>query len=427
MTDPIDGVIGTIGLEFESEIVPSSLEIDGWKNTHDASNESVIYRSYTTGLPILKTEKNTRLMRRFRALTSSIGREYVSRPYFSMEDLEEDVYYLLNTLVSRGERTENRRGSIHVHVGWSYDLETLHRTVQMSAWLESLMFHLGGMGYEFRGVFNNSAYCRPITSFGPPVASTNLGRVQIMNMEALLSSSSITSFWNRYGGVNYEVPPKRYSPMRYMAWNLFSVFLHKTLEFRMFNTTLNPQYIMAVVELCKSLAKFTMSETQIPDRVNSVYEITERGENHNILTELLRYIRISPVTEKYLRGILEASPVPILEKKFIRTHLEDIKYTLSFSQPDIGKVKNLYQEISSYDKPGILDVHMLEEVGNRGGHDFRLKLIKLDTSQYRKEYLESLVLNPSMSKIYIEQGIDPDIDPDIDMDIDPDIDNEDIR
>jgi hypothetical protein len=228
----------------------------------------------------------------------------------------------------------------------------------MIAWTESLLFHLGGMGYKFRGADNNSAYCRPLTLYGPPIVSTNIGNVQMTNIEALLEAPTLKSFWNRFGGINILSLPKRYTPQRYMAVNLASIFFHKTLEFRMFNTTLNKDYILAIANLCKELTLFTMSNSKFPDEENSVYSVCDRRVNHNILTKICELIELDNTTEATLREIIERSPVPKLDGVYVLSHLED--RSVHFDNYDISGVQQYYPQIGDFIRPGIVDIHTME-------------------------------------------------------------------
>lgn len=358
MPDYLDGIIGTIGLEIETENVPEEFNIDNWRNTHDASIETPAIREAGRGLYVLRTPEFAEILKRMAGRNTVLGREFVSPVFFEAEEARVEVRNICYILQCLGEHTQNLRAGVHVHVGWAYDLPILKRTIQMSIWLESLLFHLAGMGYEFRGTSNNSAYCRPFTLFGPPVVDSNIGKVQMTNVDALLSAPTITNFWNRYGGVNPMNPPKRYTPQRYMGVNLFSIFLHKTLEFRMFNTTLNPDYIMAVTFLCKGIARLTLESSPIPDEMNSIYTVTSKEANYNTLDKLLSLINLEPETDRILHEILERSPITVLQEVFVRTHLEDKR--VEFDGRDITKVSNKYPQIRDYIDPGIVDVHLLE-------------------------------------------------------------------
>jgi hypothetical protein len=365
MPDPTDGVLGTIGLEIETELMPVHFQIPGWSGTHDASIESPALAPRNLKGYVIETPENIQMVGMLQGNHIVLGNEYVSQVIFDDKEAEKLIRNLLRMIQRAGERPENNRAGIHVHVGWAYDLRTLKRTIQISNWLESMLYHLGGMGYAFRGVLNNSAYCRPFTKYGPPVIDSNLGTVQMTNIDALLSADSIDSFWNRYGGIRFFSPPKRYTPQRYMGVNLFSIFLHKTLEFRMFNTTLNPDYIIAVMRLCREISRLTLTYERLPDEVNSVYDVSERRVNHNVLTELLGHVDIDDETEFVLREILERSPVPKLNPLYVCTHIRDRQIEFLFK--DINTVASLYPEVIHYENPGIVDIHELENqigIGN---------------------------------------------------------------
>lgn len=355
-----DRIVGSVGLELEAEIpVPRTWAAKNWASTHDASMElPVIVTGNCSEFIIPKTPDNIRWTHMFNSDGGVIGDEFVSKVFIELSEMEEGVYAQIQKLQTCGETLENERAGLHVHVGWAYDLEILKRTIQVAGWLESLMFHLGGMGYKYRGVNNYACYSRPFTAYGPPVVHANIGWVQMTNIESLLSSSSVNSFWNRYGGVDMFNPPKRYTPQRYMGFNLFSVFLHPTLEFRMFNTCLNPEFIIAVTALCREIARLTMNPlVKIPDKISSVYDVSKRDKNHDVLDELLGLIKLSKDNEESLREILERSPVPLLKKVYATSHLDN---PIGFDMEDLFKVNSLYPKIDDYKKVKALDSHYLD-------------------------------------------------------------------
>lgn len=433
MPDPIDGMLGTIGLEIETELLLEEHNIMGWRNTHDASIEIPVVCLRNRRYIIVRTPQNVIVTDLLQLGEHKVlGREFVSGIFMEEEEIEPAIRDLFRVLQIRGERTQNKRAGFHVHIGWAYDLKTLKRTVLMNAWLESLLFHLGGMGYEFRGMDNNSAYCRPITMYGPPVVDSNMGKVQMTNVEALLLAPTVRSFWNRFGGININNLPKRYTPQRYMGVNLFSVFLHKTLEFRMFNTTLNKEYIMAIIKLCKELTKFTQSTERFPDEENSVYVVKERRVNHNLLSQLCSYIEIDSRTEEALREILERSPVPTLPSVHVFTHIND-KY-IGFDEYDFSKVSSLYPRVDEFVSSGIMDIHILEnELINaqrrlqRAGRNIHLPDRRRVEEQERPDFELRLRRNNNdehdhiMEEILDEEPNDePDEEPDDEPDVDPD-------
>jgi len=378
MPDLTDGMLGTIGLEIETELLLEEYGVNGWRNIHDASIEIPITYLRNRHFVIVRTPQNVMITNMLhQGEYIAMGREYVSPIYFNKEETLGGIQNILGRIQQFGERTQNKRAGFHVHIGWAYDLKTLKRTTLMIAWLESLLFHLGGMGYEFRGMDNNSAYCRPITMYGPPIVDSNIGKVQMTNIEALLSSPTIKSFWNRFGGIDLYNIPKRYTPQRYMGVNLFSIFLHKTLEFRMFNTTLNKEYIMAIVELCKELTRFTLSNERFPDEENSVYMVNNKVVNHNLLSRLCSYIELDSETEQTLRDILEWTPVPTLPHVYVFTHLED--KIVVFDEHDLAKVTPLYPRVEEYIRSGIMDIHILE----RELEDAREKLERVGNRDQR--------------------------------------------
>lgn len=394
MADPLDGMLGTIGIEIETELMPENLQFIGWTNTHDASIEIPVAISRNWGWKIHRTPYNVEYLSRMIAVDNVVlGREFYSNILLDDDDVSSRVRELLLSLYRMGENTRNQRAGLHVHVGWAYDLDVLKTTVLLNVWLESLLYHLGGMGYTYRGIENNSAYCRPITRFGPPVVDSNLGKVQMTNIESLLAAPTTKSFWNRFGGLDYLNPPKRYTPQRYMGINLFSIFLHKTLEYRMFNTSLCPEYVLAIVKLCSAITKLTMSSCKIPDEENSVYVVDNKNTNQNLLDKLLQFIKLDRDTVEILQEILDSSPVPLLPEKCVGTHLKE-KF-VEFDERDLEGVMTYFRKIDDYEKPAVVDIHVLEEeLQNAIGRARRKRNVEgLNLRDRNEEILRRLRLN----------------------------------
>lgn len=300
-----------IGLELEVEDIQQNRipVTDLFFVTHDASCErnTVQYRKRNTQY-LLSLNENSREFDRGSSLL--MGGELVSRDplLYSSDDtrFDELLNRQLQLLIERGERPFSYRGSVHIHINFPlFDkqpeeiLDILHSVVRIGEYTEEMFFHLGGMGYKYRGVvLNNSAYCRPITNKGPQVvlaeAGTRIAPVQIFNTEDLLKSVNCASFFRRIG--NVPVQPgnvDRYHPARYTWINLYGIMLHRTLEFRVFNKVLSQPLISSTIRLCQELTNailkgvFNKKELE----VNSIYSSVDSKKSSLILDSLLSMIK----------------------------------------------------------------------------------------------------------------------------------------
>lgn len=364
-------ILETFGVEVETINIKRERENDRVRNrikeyvreVGDASIESPVF-NFGNGIIVSKKdiEKIIPSSRFLGRDSQNIGRwetlgsEIITEP-INFSCMEQVIFTLTKNLDSLGEPQRDTRAGIHVHIGYSYNLKILQKIIESSLWLESLIFHLGGMGYEFRGKTNNSAYCRPFSKSGPPVVESNYGLVKLFSPKDLYTAKDSYSFFNRFGGINLTNPPGRYYPARYMFVNLFSLLLHGTLEIRIFNKTLNPFYIMAAVEFSKQFAKYCMFYQLEDLEENSVFEFHTKEFHHNLLEKFASKVGFDPKYLEILHEILEATPVTILKDKLALTHCRNygrVEYRIEegFS-PEIIKPGEEIEE------PDIVDIHVL--------------------------------------------------------------------
>lgn len=343
MTDRISDRIG-IELEVE-DLQQSRIPLNGLFNvTHDASTEKQSFNYKKRKRQYLLNYSSIFNSRRGETLL--MGGELVSRNplYYSStnREFEDLLEKQLELLVEAGERPFSYRGSIHIHVNFPLfefpadkALKIVKQSVTVGEHLEELFFHLGGMGYKYRGVvINNSAYCRPITGKGPQVVlaeyPSGLRPVQIFRTEDLLEADNINEFFRRLG--NTPVEPgsvDRYHPARYTWLNFYSIMLRRTLEFRVFNKVLNKYLILAIVKLCQEVtnAILTGSLDKVELPVNSIYDSTSNLKSHGILDDFLYNIKKPVYLQerdiKLLHMIIENSELTGSEfgKEYVFTHL----------------------------------------------------------------------------------------------------------
>jgi hypothetical protein len=313
---------GTVGIEFETENI-SPGEVSGlggsWEGTHDASIEMDTSRC-RTGFPLRNSGFLGKLGDRH-----VMGVELVSGVYnLDQESPEEDIHTLTKWLSERCEPAQSFRAGIHVHVGLpSYNLDFLKSYVAWGSHLEALFFMIGGMGYRFRGELNDSAFCRPITGNGPLVVPHGRRLVKCFDSSDLMNAKSIGDFWYRYGNSSWTSSPTRYVPQRYVWLNFYSILAHHTLEFRVFNKTLNPAYILAIVELCQKFTVNAIKSSEYPTQIMSAFDVRNIGKPALLrrLESLGEAWRLSPRTVKVLSDIINRTPEVTLDDRLVYSHL----------------------------------------------------------------------------------------------------------
>jgi len=329
MINPIPGK--TFGLEIEVEKVLQehvrylSNEVC-WKFTGDASVETPVSATIT-GATLFLEQKNLRNSYQSKRGMQRIGGELVS-PILSYDDkMKKNLRYILNTLETKGEPNNTFRSGIHVHVSFKEidKVLDLKNIIILASAFETLFFYLGGMGYTYRGIFNDSSYCRPITKFGPPVVDTSGGFVQIFTTESLLETNSIRDFWYRFGKIRNNAT--RYSqPARYCWINLCGLYpdfenAHNTLEFRIFNKSLNHEYVNAIIEFCLKFTEYLVNTNELI-KMDEVSIFNGGKSDAYASLELARELFgfIDSDTMRILKQIVRLTPEISLDKMFVKTH-----------------------------------------------------------------------------------------------------------
>lgn len=359
----------TFGIEIEYDYVPQKDIIFmekanklGWKVVHDASCEtpgqllpSGLTLNYSE-LPLL-------------ANNIVLGGELVSKVYRScdLRNTEKMLYETTKLLYNYGESGKSTRSSIHYHIGMpSYNIRVLKNIMNLAAHLEKVFFQLGGMGYENRCKTNLAGYARPITDIGPLACwSREDSLVPAFVFEDVLRARTTSGFFRRYGDSLAMVQNHiRYAPVRYHWINLLNLKReNRTLEFRVFNYTLNPIYILAVLKLCFAFVSFC--EQAEPedfkrcgfDQQNSAFEI--QGLK-TVINTLINFAQKTELIDKedlnILLVILDSSEYEFsLERSRVRCHL---------SNPPLIFVNEEYYrppEISYEDtvEATVIDIHRL--------------------------------------------------------------------
>jgi hypothetical protein len=193
----------------------------------------------------------------------------------------------------------------------------------MSAHLEQVFFYLGGMGYTNRGIYNDFAYCRPITKTGPIVTATSNGQGQCFVLDDLYNSKSVREFFYKYGGMTVGNPPgSKYVPIRYHWITLYPLLTYGTVEYRIFNKTMNPNYLYTIVKFCQLVSNEMLSGTkELPE--NSIFSPHDKGSVIRTLTSFINKFELdlNECEIKTLISIIERTPDIKLKQEYIYTHL----------------------------------------------------------------------------------------------------------
>jgi hypothetical protein len=329
-------IVDTVGIEFETEYISPDYiggfrkgNTGGWHHTHDASIESPRYSIDNKRFII----ENSKWLNYFPYNNITLGSEIVSGILDTgSEEFFPNLKNLLLYIQEGGESPNSYRAGIHVHVTMSTpNLKILRNLLRLGAFFEPLFFNIGGMGYNFRGIYNDSIYCRPITS--PCWIRYGERFAKVFKLEDLIVTSKSTTeeFWKIYGDIsNHDT---RYNPVRYHWLNLFPMYPSRngnyrgTVEFRVFNKTLNPYYLYAIVKMCQYFAKLSMlMSLQIirEEKINKINSIVESHSSDDLL-ELLAIFRSLTEADSFVikevESILRATPIVKLSDKKILSHL----------------------------------------------------------------------------------------------------------
>jgi len=182
------------------------------------------------------------------------GGELIS-PTFSTENSKwlDPVSRILDTLYRLGEGVDART-SIHIHInGQGWPLFALKNLLVMGLYLESAMYRLAiAEGGIHRGrLIRDYGYCRPLSS--APVTPWDGTYIPVFTPETLLAARTTEEFQKALG--RYDRAGGRYHEARYTWLNFLSLYLHGSIEFRVFNFTASPGNIWAWVHLCRDFVR----------------------------------------------------------------------------------------------------------------------------------------------------------------------------
>jgi hypothetical protein len=276
---------------------------------------------------------------------STVGGELVSQ-IISPNDCKEwydAIYKLTEILQSYGESEDSLRDSLHVHVnlGNSFGVNELVNLVKMCLSVESLLFHLGGLGKINRGFDNDFIFQRPL--YYPPVVRSNSSYFLAYEMSKVLNATSKKEFFEAFGNCDYHLRnSNKYITPRYTCVNFTSLYRFQSLEFRTANKSLNPSYVIAWVEFCRAIVYEAIygglsKEIFQKERLFSDNYETTIEEFSQILDN---FTLLKPSIKNVLYDIFEGTPVPTFENMFVKCHLGKTTYYTHYLGKSItSKVK----------------------------------------------------------------------------------------
>lgn len=343
-------IIENIGVEFEYEdLQQERFNVAYFEQKHDASCESPAYSYEGFGDIILREEIENKKREKV-----TIGGELVSNILTDSDDILSILKNLTDSVYLRGESERGYRSSIHIHVAMSYNLNILKNLMRLGLNLESAFFHLGGMGYDFRGIFNDSIYCRPISKYGPPIVKYCNGNYgPVFDAKDCLEANSSEQFWERYGSLG-NPQENKYNPVRYVWLSLFPLLTKGTVEFRIFNKTLNPFYIYSIIVLCQRFCEASLGNLEsFSLEENSIFK-TSKFESSAALQNIFGILKLPIKVEKTLMKIIGRTPEIKIPEKYVFSHLIDKKlfFPTSYSPKPVDRSEVIY--------PTYVDLHRLE-------------------------------------------------------------------
>lgn len=325
-------LIESVGIEIELENIRRRdfQSMFGYENvtfhtTSDASCESILPTH--DRIPIVGDIRNVAYSNR------TYGLELVSNIIDTSMPYLDSLKKMTSDLISMGESPRSYRAGFHVHINTPINLKVLKSICRLGRNLEQVFFLLGCMGYDYRGFRNDSTYCRPITKWGPVCVPTKDDKyAQVFNSLDLIRSKSIQEFKTKYG--DHLNITGRYIPLRYHWLNLTTLFSQGSLEFRIFNKSLDPTILYAIIEFCKSFSLYAIEssfkESQADGMmgINSVFDV-DIHDKEKIIEKFEAFVDVSNLKEKQdvvetLYFLLSSGEIEsiILPKTYVFSHLQ---------------------------------------------------------------------------------------------------------
>jgi hypothetical protein len=356
-------LITSVGLEIELEDIlfqgdnrdiPDKI-LDVWRITHDASCEKDAF-VLGNSLVFPLEEKIQDIVPGANKMV--LGGEFVSS-VVNVEDVGDITKDLCGYAISKGESLHSSRAGMHIHVNFQgASTRMLQESLKLWEYFEDVFYYIGGMGYRFRGLDNDFTYCRPLTR--PICVPVPTGYAKSVDLE-LITNSKPNTFWNYWGDiVVLGQRLRKYIPVRYHGYNITPVFKGQgSIEFRVFNKSLNPSYIQAVAKFCSAFGGMSVIKGigQYKDKFVGRHSIFEKRNLNEILGDMVSLCSIMEIGGRdidILGSIITQTPEIVPEQSYIYSHLQDIP--VHWSNGDTEYVPVDRGEIKS---PRYKDLHVL--------------------------------------------------------------------
>lgn len=185
--------------------------------------------------------------------TESGEAEYCTNDNFRVELVTPPLNYddipllqnIISSLRSAGAVTNNSCG-IHIHIdGANHTPDSLRRLVNFMTERQDLFYEaleIGSRGFH---------WCKKLNS----QILTDLKK------ERVLTKDKVEEIWYSQSNDNYMggIDHTHYNSTRYHGINLHSYFSKNTVEFRLFNSTLNEDKVKAYIQLCLALSAWAIT------------------------------------------------------------------------------------------------------------------------------------------------------------------------
>lgn len=174
------------------------------------------------------------------------------------------IQELIRRLRSKGAVAGQKCG-IHIHVdAASYDARTLRNITNIMASKEELIYKAFQVQVE-----RKNKYCQPVNSLF----------LEELNRKKPKTTEGVKTIWYRGG----DKSRSHYDKSRYHCLNLHSVFEKGTIEFRLFNSTMDDGEVKAYIHLCLAISHQALTQASASRRVT-----VSTNEKYTFRTWLLR-------------------------------------------------------------------------------------------------------------------------------------------
>lgn len=273
-------LIESIGIEIEFARLPRGvtrgLRRGGWRLVRDGSVDTR-HRALLGLIPCEGGGDRT-----------TFGGELVSPILDTTKDgWDSQLLTILDTLRRGGEGVDART-SIHVHVNATgLPLFAIRFLYEIGAYLEAGIYRLscGEAGVHRGDILHDHGYARPITQQGPPVMECRDGTHRpAFSLHTIRNIQSYQEL--RQASGRYDTTGGKYAEARYVWLNPLSLLQHGTVEFRLFNMTTYPKFVLAWVKLCMEIVTSSLSKHSELPPPNPL------GTNDITLEEILEFLQI---------------------------------------------------------------------------------------------------------------------------------------